>query len=196
VNHLLESKNGKHSAVIKIEHTVSLGTCTAFVVDDTTAVTARHCLKDPTFDVKPSIDGIMKGRYEQNYFTVYNSKGVKTFLTVKPFSEAVHADIAFLRGDFKDFNKLTMDVAGFTLKEGDEVDACGFAGGYEPPICSHGAFKGTMSFMGKMNAYLAKGMSGGPVFNKFGKVIGVNSSNEPTGLSHFGILFGTIRIDK
>lgn len=141
------------------------------------------------------MDKIIKSKFDVNFFEVYNSKGEKTFIVAKAFAETEHTDIAFLNGNFEDFNQISLDVDNFTMKPGDDVFACGYPGGFDL-VCTAGSFKGTASFNGKMSAYLAKGMSGGPVFNKFGKAIGVNSSNQLDGLCYFGILFGNIKVEK
>lgn len=142
------------------------------------------------------MDSVIKDKFDYNYFEVYNSKGDKTFIVAKAFSESQSADIAFLKGNFAEFNKIPLDVSNFSIKKNEDVFACGYPGGYEDLVCTAGSFQGTVSFTGKMDAYLAKGMSGGPVINKFGKAIGVNSSNEPTGVSHFSVLFGNIKVRK
>jgi V8-like Glu-specific endopeptidase len=194
---LLNPPNGKHSAVIRIEHQTDLGSCTAFIINDEVAITAKHCLKEPVSANKlPSFDDILKSKADQNHFAVYNSKGENTFVVAQFSSDYAHADVAFLRGDFRAFNKAPLHFTTFDTKKEETIWACGYAGGFDPPVCTNGTFKGTMMFMGATDAYVAKGMSGGPVLNKDGKVIGVNSYRHEDGLSYFGILFGLIKLRK
>lgn len=126
------------------------------------------------------------------YFTVYTTTGEKTYIVVETAGSRDHVDLLFLKGNFKDFNKVPLDVKEFILKPGDDLYLCGFAGGYEPPVCTTGEYKGSKKFMGTTDGYVAKGMSGGPVINRDGRAIGVNSGKEEE-VSTFGILFGNIK---
>lgn len=187
---MFSPQKGKHSAVIRIEKTSNLSNCTAFVINKTTAVTAAHCFTKVAAGVKDAAP-------IKDFFEVYSSTGEKTFIIAESsrvFEE--DTDVALIKGNFTNFLTVPVDLSGFNIKTGETIYTCGFAGGFTPPVCNVGTFTGTRTFMGSTDAYVARGMSGGPVLNKDYKVIGVNASRTGDGLTRFGILFGLLRTEK
>lgn len=187
---MLRPTNGKHSAVIKIEKINEPGVCSAFVVSDELAVTAAHCLTPPVKKPVVSDEG-----WKNDSFRVYNSVGENLFLVVKPIWIRRFPDFATLQGNFKDFNKLKLKVDSVDIKKGHTIYVCGFPGGIAPAICNVGELTGTSYFSGVTNAYMSMGMSGGPVFDKDYRVIGLNASRQENGDSLFSYLQGMIRIE-
>lgn len=189
LNSILNPKNGKHSAVILISNVYSGGSCTASVFNDEMAVTAAHCVS-PSEVTNPLMPNQKTTR--EAVFKVYNSKGDLTGVEAKTYIIFDHADIAVLKGNFREFNKVVLDTGTFKLKKKDKLISCGYAGAMIPPACTEGEFTGPIYFMGAMTNYLARGMSGGPVFTRELKLVGVNSSRADEN-SRFGILFGLLR---
>jgi len=193
-------KNGKHSSIIRIENNIDLNSCTAFVINDKIAVTAEHCLSAPKSDLDElkqmmgPPDMTRPVPIVSDYFAVYNSKGENTYIvaSLSHKRNKEDTDIAFLKGNFVNFNKMPIEVNEFKIKMHDELTSCGYAGSFSPPACNGGEYVGSVTFYGVMNNYVAKGMSGGPVLNKQGRAVGVNSSRISNGTSHFAILFGHI----
>jgi hypothetical protein len=127
-------------------------------------------------------------------FDVFNSKGVKT-KTVATVEKCIgDVDIAILKGDFKDFKKLPVE-RGFHLSLKEPILACGYAGGFKELECTTGIYAGAELFSGVMTNYIAKGMSGGPVINQYGRAVGVNNSKKENGFSLFAVLFGNIPVE-
>lgn len=196
LDQLINPKNGKHSGIIRIEDQSDLSNCTAFVINDRAAVTATHCLGNKKIVNPLQSPAVPQTTPAPDTFQVYNSKGENTYITVTAGEPMSNTDIVLVKGDFTLFNKISVDVDNFNIKPGESLYACGYAGSFSTPACNTGEFTGTSTFMGMMNNYLAQGMSGGPVFNKNYKVIGVNSSRRVDGTSMFAILFGHIRTAK
>jgi len=122
-------------------------------------------------------------------FGVYNTEGKPTMTMANYKISYPESDVALIEADFSGFNKVDFISDTFTFKNKDKLTSCGFANGIVPLRCTNGEFLGTWFFHGEMTAFVAKGMSGGPVLNKEGKVVGVNSSRF-NDVSRFGILFG------
>lgn len=183
--------NQKHSSIVLIQRSDSGYYCTAVVISDSKAVTAAHCVvvvatqqQNPMLSPHVNIP---------TTFSVKNSRNEDTFITAKTIRIYDHADIAILEGDFRAFNKASLHVSTFDTKGGDKLISCGYAGG-QPLSCTEGVSDDTFVFFGLMTNYLAKGMSGGPVFNKKLKLIGINSHRADKGKnSRFGIIFGIIK---
>ena len=196
---MLRPTNGKHSAVIRVEKINSPGgVCTAFVVSDEWAITAGHCTTAPKADetlVGNAVPDKSKDvLWKEDSFRVYNSQGENLFLIVKPIVVKRFPDFAVLLGDFKAFNKLKIKVDTVDTRVGQTIYTCGFPGGLSPAICNTGELTGTTYFSGLTNSYIAMGMSGGPVFDKDYKAIGLNVERLHAGHSAFAFLQGLIRI--
>lgn len=107
-------------------------------------------------------------------FKVINSEGVE--LAIKPValdSEFNFRDFAVLQGDFSEFEKLPI-VSNLDVAPGELLRSCGFANLKIPATCTNFIASGNSAFAYKGNGYLVKGMSGGPVLNSKGEVVGIN----------------------
>jgi hypothetical protein len=182
-----EQESLQHLSIIRIVSQNNGGKCTAFVINDKQAITAAHCVEDEP-------ESLFDFWSPEDKFDVYNSKGVKTTIVAKVEKKFDDVDIAILKGDFKDFKKLPVEK-GFHLFLKEPILACGYAGGFKELECTTGYYAGAVYFDGLMTNYLAKGMSGGPVINQYGRVIGVNNSKREDGFSAFAVLFGNISVE-
>ncbi len=107
---------------------------------------------------------------------VNNIYGEDTKITASPVLKEVRSrDYAILEGDFKKFDRLGI-AQGFDIHRGDTLRSCGYAGAKTPPICTDFIAGGNYRFNYYGYGYLMKGMSGGPVINKYGLVVGINAS--------------------
>lgn len=107
-------------------------------------------------------------------FKVINSEGEP--LKIEPIaieSEFSYRDFAVLQGDFSEFEKLPI-AKSVDLLPGDLLRSCGFANLKIPAACTNFIALGNSGFAYKGNGYLVKGMSGGPVINSNGEVVGIN----------------------
>jgi hypothetical protein len=107
-------------------------------------------------------------------FKVINSEGKE--LAIKPIAvdhENSYRDFAILSGDFSEFEKVSL-VKDLNLLPGDKLRTCGFANLKIPATCTNFIAEGNSGFAYAGNGYLVKGMSGGPVFNSNGEVVGIN----------------------
>ena len=107
-------------------------------------------------------------------FKVFNSEGkeVKTKVIALDH-ELGFRDFAVLSGDFSEFEKLPL-AKTFNVLPGELLRTCGYASLKTPAVCSNFIALGNSGFAYKGNGYLVKGMSGGPVVNGAGEVVGIN----------------------
>lgn len=107
-------------------------------------------------------------------FKVFNSKGKEIKIKVTALdSELGFRDFAVLHGDFSEFEKLPI-ATNFNTLPGELLRTCGYANLKTPAVCTNFIALGNSSFAYKGNGYLVKGMSGGPVVNSLGEVVGIN----------------------
>lgn len=142
--------------------------CTAFVISDTLAVTAEHCVQAPVL-----------------FFTVPlkkvnalddNNNIIKSDLNVRHTSDE-RIDIALLEGDFSDHERLSHDPNHINLESDDEYLSCGYPYGTKELVCSKIRPYENYMHMYKAKGYIVYGFSGGPVINiTKGVVVGVNSA--------------------
>lgn len=113
-------------------------------------------------------------RNQPELFKVFNSEGKEVKIKVTALhSELGFRDFAVLHGDFSEFEKIPL-AKNFDVLPGDLLRSCGYAALKTPAVCSNFIALGNAEFSYKGNGYLVKGMSGGPVINGSGEVVGIN----------------------
>jgi len=152
------------------------GSCTAFAIREGWGITAEHCVTSPA--------GFR--------YTVVDTQ--RRPLTV--IGTAAKADdLALLRGDI--FTELPSLTTLTTLpKAGEAVGASGFARGFGPPFFFYTTVARTHlnGFLFHLVGRAGGGMSGSPVANRDGLVVGVLTKTAPgatevTGSFHFQELY-------
>lgn len=161
--------------------------CSATIISNTYALTAAHCLIDyktgemiEKINIKPLGDNA-------------------TLIEGIPVGVNQRADYALIKGNFKDFLKLRVDVSPYTFFEsnGNQVISCGYPWGDKPacyPVLAFGPC--ATSYCARTILY--PGMSGGPVIDgNRGVVIAVNTaaSMEYMVLSPLVGLFQTLGVE-
>lgn len=143
------------------------GACSAVVIDDRYALTAAHCVTNFFNRLDTSI-----------VFSVFDEEGNFTFRSAKPVAAHLGRDVALLTGDFKNFAYVKVDFMGIDpLDVGDQLTSCGFPSAQELVYCVRWKLSGSYDFRHLARGVtIQKGCSGGPVLNRFGNVIGVNSA--------------------
>ena len=107
-------------------------------------------------------------------FKTFNSEGKE--LAVIPVAvdrDLTFRDFAVLSGDFSNFETLEVSK-DLDISQGDVLRSCGFAALKFPATCTNLVAQGNAAFAYAGNGYLVKGMSGGPVIDSEGKVVGIN----------------------
>lgn len=145
--------------------------CSGVVIDANYALTAAHCVHNPEESISV---------YSENWegFTVanmaYTDEG---------------RDIALLRGDFNNFKAYPVDFKGKSLHLKSEINvvSCGYPQATDF-FCIRSKVIGNFYFLLRaQGGFLQPGMSGGPVFDQSGSIIGVNSA-----VNEDFLLFGPI----
>lgn len=213
--------NGKYHPIIKVFNNKSGGgSCSAFVISDTIALTAGHCirvdkytrdlsiktakeelvklsaqLKAATKDgnsraammiqlkiatINRNLDMILRSpKYTVDEFKVRTLKNKPVNIKVKARYKASNRDFGMLKGDFSKFNKLKVET-NFTIEPNDILKACGYPGLATSPKCVDFTAVGQHGFEYAGRSMLVPGMSGGPVINANGYVVGINAAARGT----------------
>lgn len=107
-------------------------------------------------------------------YKVYDIYGNDTNIVAMALEGNSARDFGIIMGDFKKFNKLIVRT-DFIVKPGDALRSCGFAHGNYPATCVDFTAVGQSYFYYTGQSMLVPGMSGGPVINADGEVVGINS---------------------
>jgi hypothetical protein len=107
-------------------------------------------------------------------YRVFDVYGNDTAVVAMAADADSSRDFGFIYGDFRKFNKLIVRT-DFTVKSGDMLRSCGFANGMSPATCIDFRAIGQYGVYYTGESMIVPGMSGGPVINSDGEVVGINS---------------------
>ena len=162
----------RHPAIIRISDQNRYSSCSAFVVSDRYAITARHCVYDPekmsffTFEAPTLLHKI----------DVVSGDN-KTIITTDVIPNGTRMDVIAIKGDFSKFHKLKVQNRTLFMLEEDAYKACGYPLGSAHLVCSNIRIKHNFTERYAGTGYLIFGMSGGPVINTTNDIaIGVASA--------------------
>jgi hypothetical protein len=107
-------------------------------------------------------------------FSITDASGLKLPIKAIAFQQSYQRDFAFIRGDFSKFDKLRIKRT-FNVKKGDLLRACGFPGAETIAICIDFEAVGQKDFTYTGHSMFVPGISGGPVIDADGEVVGICS---------------------
>lgn len=177
---LSHEKTQGNSFLLHLIDPVKHSSCTAFVVDDTYALTAAHCLNS---------DGVLPA-YK---LRVFLSGNIKEYKTVDAVAYDDSTDIGVIQGDFKELSKAKLNLT-------DELDlrsvhvVCGYPHRNASYVCNFFRPSGRYYDSVVGEGQIFHGMSGGPVLNQTGDVVGVITAMDGNGNSYVYPLQGFIGI--
>lgn len=140
-------------------------TCTAFVVSDTYALTAAHCIVDKAYFLR------------RDKIKIFDIANKDTKIVASPAAVNIRVDYGIVMGDFRKFNKILLDdsLEGFLGKSGPFA-SFGYPWGGDMMVAPlrlmpHLSKVFNMQVVGP----IYPGMSGGPVLDlATGVAIGIN----------------------
>jgi S1-C subfamily serine protease len=161
----LPDKEEVFEAPIRLADSEGRHICSGFVVSDSYAITAAHC-----------VDGI-GGRMTTKNFKVFGINREDTGVEADAVGMASRMDMGLVRGDFKRFKKLMLDTPpiGFIGREKSAFVSCGFPMG-DKILCVPQIVIGSDYFGVTVPSPVYPGMSGGPVIDlESGTAVGIIS---------------------
>lgn len=145
-------------------------------------ITNRRCMREIEY-VKVILEKELIARAQvlsekADTFKVINVHGEDTNIEATADFKHKSRDYGIIRGDFKKFKKMHSRI-GWHVKPGDTLKSCGFFGGKLPPTCVDFLAEGNYGFSYRGQGVLVPGISGGPVVDNLGYVVGIASSAHP-----------------
>lgn len=139
--------------------------CSAVTIDPQYALTAAHCVRDSL------------GNIDTGPIYITDTEGAYTGIVANAVAIDNLRDVAFIKGNFAEFEYAPVDFYGKNVSYGMIMRSCGFPSG-EDLYCTDLIHVGNYYFQYRtIGGPIYKGMSGGPVFDIIsGKVVGVNSA--------------------
>lgn len=166
---LMPTGNATYPPIIRLINPAGYFYCSGIVIDANYALTAAHCVTN-------SIGGLRDE--EISIYDKYSNPTIKA----RAIAADNLRDVAFIRGDFNEFQAAKVDFNGSNFTRGMSFISCGFPGGQFYEFCTELIHTGNRNFQIRANGGpIFKGMSGGPVYDKdTGIVMGVNSAVDET----------------
>lgn len=165
-NATMTNGNNQHQSIIRLISDKGHFFCTGFVIDGNYALTAAHCVSNGF------------GGMNDTDIHVYNSYGFATGTIAKAVAIEGYRDVAFIKGDFSNFEAQKTDFYGQHVPRGFKMISCGYPSGMFQKFCTEIEHVGNKYFQYRTKGGpIFKGMSGGPVVNsETGFAVGVNSA--------------------
>lgn len=162
-------KPAKFPSTIRLHTADGRFFCSGAVINDTTAITAAHCIVD-NFGFFMALS--------RKPIAIYTANGVNSYVVALPKAASPAADVGIIYGDFRNFEKQPIQKNANKIHEAFTLGAkaCGFPWGGKLTCFSVSKLGKYFFHYTSTDGGLWPGMSGGPVVDNNGLLIGVNSA--------------------